>query len=403
MLVLMFSDRNYQKWGFKANYSITDCPFNCHDRGVCTNNSCICDIDYTGESCEHKLCPNNCSGNGLCIQSGNSSQWGCLCSPGYVGYACDLGLQGDEHKLKWVTLLPSVRKFSDRFEHSAAFIKSNECVYVFGGNSQNSVLDDLLKYCFSESRWEVINKTEPWPSARYDHSLVVYEEGMFVFGGVLSDGSHSNELWIYDTATANWSLLASNSTLQPPGLSGHSMTLVDDVMYIIGGKTDGGKYSSRIYSMNASSPQSWSTLKLSGGRSGDRLLHGHSAVYHPETSSIIIYGGIAARSARYTTLSSKIFTFNIINKYWTEIHYNNYVGPGTPHVPRQRAHHTAVIMGNYMVIYGGNVHIHNTVEMCYDEGIYLYHLGCHQFVNHSLVHQGLSYSKYSIAKSAMRM
>ena len=390
MLILMFSDRNYQKWGFLANYSITECPFSCNGHGVCTNNSCVCDIDYTGESCEHKWCPQNCSGHGLCIQSGDHSQWGCKCSPGYAGYACDLAMEGEEGKMNWLTISPSVESFPDRFDHSAGFVKSSECVYVFGGNSQNSVLDDFLKFCFAKSKWEVVRKIEPWPSARYDHKMIVYKESLFVFGGVLSDGSHSDELWVYDTVSGNWSFLEFNNVSKPPGLSGHSMTLVEDVIYIIGGKADNGQYSSEIYSINASSPLSWNTEKLSGGRTSNRLLHGHSAVYHPETSSIIIYGGIAARSARYTTLSHKIFTFNVVNKFWTEIEY---MGPASSHIPLQRAQHTALILGNYMIIYGGNVHIHSKEEKCYDEGIFLYHLGCHQFVNHSLVHQGTSYSK----------
>lgn len=172
------------------------------------------------------------------------------------------------------------------------------------------------------------------------------------------------------------------------------MTLADDIIYIIGGKKTNGQYSSDVFSINASNPQSWSLVKLAGGRAHSRLLHGHSAVYHPESSSIIIYGGIAVRSVRYTTLSKKMFVFNIAYKFWTEIEYTSNMEPGSAWVPQERSQHTALIMGNYMIIYGGYVHIHASEEKCYDEGIYLYHLGCHQFVKHSLVHQGTSYSKY---------
>jgi hypothetical protein len=54
------------------------------------------------------------------------------------------------------------------------------------------------------------------------------------------------------------------------------------------------------------------------------------------------------------------------------------------HVPGKRAHHTSVIIGNYMVVYGGNIHIHEDIETCYDNGTYLYHFGCHQWVTHPL-------------------
>ena len=37
-----------------------------------------------------------------------------------------------------------------------------------------------------------------------------------------------------------------------------------------------------------------------------------------------------------------------------------------------------------MVVYGGNIHIHEDIETCYDNGTYLYHFGCHQWVTHPL-------------------
>lgn len=36
---------------------------------------------------------------------------------------------------------------------------------------------------------------------------------------------------------------------------------------------------------------------------------------------------------------------------------------------------------NLVCLLGGNVHIHYTEEKCYDEEIFFYHLGCHQWVS----------------------
>ena len=52
-----------------------------------------------------------------------------------------------------------------------------------------------------------------------------------------------------------------------------------------------------------------------------------------------------------------------------------------------------------MAVYGGKVHIHHQEEKCYDEGIYLYHLGCHQWVDHRLLHTNSSKGQYTVILS----
>lgn len=39
------------------------------------------------------------------------------------------------------------------------------------------------------------------------------------------------------------------------------------------------------------------------------------------------------------------------------------------------------ITGNYLVVFGGYSHRHNKEEICYDNQMYLYHLGCHAWVS----------------------
>lgn len=42
-------------------------------------------------------------------------------------------------------------------------------------------------------------------------------------------------------------------------------------------------------------------------------------------------------------------------------------------------------LGNYLVVFGGYSHRHNKEEICYDSQLYLYHLGCHTWVNHEVL------------------
>lgn len=100
--------------------------------------------------------------------------------------------------------------------------------------------------------------------------------------------------------------------------------------------------------------------------------------------SLIVYGGITAGFARISKLSDKMFLFKISEKFWSEIHYprthlTDFI------IPRERAFHTSVILGNYLLVFGGYTHRHNKEEMCYDSQMYLYHLGCHIWVNQDIL------------------
>jgi len=44
-----------------------------------------------------------------------------------------------------------------------------------------------------------------------------------------------------------------------------------------------------------------------------------------------------------------------------------------------------IMTGNYLVVFGGYSHRHNKEEICYDNQMYLYHLGCHTWVSHEVL------------------
>lgn len=51
MTIVLFSDTNYVLEGFQADFSVTECPFNCSSRGQCEDGVCKCDLAWTGEDC----------------------------------------------------------------------------------------------------------------------------------------------------------------------------------------------------------------------------------------------------------------------------------------------------------------------------------------------------------------
>nr|XP_005304324.2 tenascin-N [Chrysemys picta bellii] len=69
--------------GWEGNdCSHPSCPNNCNGNGRCVNGKCICSKPYVGEDCSQRLCPKNCSGNGIC------NNGVCQCYEEFMGDDC---------------------------------------------------------------------------------------------------------------------------------------------------------------------------------------------------------------------------------------------------------------------------------------------------------------------------
>ena len=383
MLIYFFSDRNYIRQGFYAKYNITPCAFNCHGRGQCDNvtHTCSCQSGYAGESCQLATCPDLCNGHGNC----DFAMQKCQCEEGYAGFDCRLAMFNGEGGSTWYTVAPEGMGFQARTGHAGVFVKAANSLYIFGGNSLNVVFNELVRYSFTRNKWEVLPQTAPWPSARHGHAMAGYGDRIYMYGGTLQNGSHSNQLWMFDTTSETWSLKAQNSIIQPKPLASHTLTLVDDRwMYLFGGRTDLGEYVSDMHRVAIEDDTQWELVIPLGGKPANRRLVGHTTVYHKESRSLLVFGGFLPDYARFPKRTNALHSYHIDQNYWSRIHFNRL---DTTDPPKDRAFHSAAILGNYMVIYGGNSHIHHDEEVCYDSEIYFYHLGCHRWVHYKSMEQ----------------
>lgn len=80
-------------------------------------------------------------------------------------------------------------------------------------------------------------------------NLIIYTliGGFVIYGGKVQDGSLSNELWYYNVNTRSWTLRAKNSPFYPPQLTRHTLTLANNYIYLFGGSTVDGEFSSNLY------------------------------------------------------------------------------------------------------------------------------------------------------------
>ncbi|XP_039510714.1 tenascin-R isoform X2 [Pimephales promelas] len=66
------------------NCSEPRCPGDCSDRGLCIDGECVCEEAYAGEDCSQGRCLNDCSDQGSCVNGT------CQCRPGFLGEDCSL-------------------------------------------------------------------------------------------------------------------------------------------------------------------------------------------------------------------------------------------------------------------------------------------------------------------------
>ena len=366
--------------GFKALYSITDCPLNCTGHGVCVNHMCKCDNGYIGESCQREICPGSCGapyGQGNCdIQLQK-----CVCNPGWTGYNCSVPLGQNVQRRLWSSVAPTGTEFTPRAGHTMTFLPSSNSIWIFGGFMFKNITDELVKYDFTLNRWVALPQTSPWPQPRHGHAMAAFNDNFYIFGGVLEDGVHDASLWFYNVASNTWALKAVGSTVAPSAVAGHTLTLVENQwLYVIGGRVPEGKFRHHIHRIDANNPLQWEQVDILGGKELDRRIVGHSTVYHKESKSLLVFGGFNPDSAKFPNKTRYLHSFHIEKRYWSVIDYNRDHDVMRP--PKEMAFHTADIMGNYMVVYGGNSHIHHdSMEVCYSNALYFYHLGCHMWVN----------------------
>jgi N-acetylneuraminic acid mutarotase len=122
-----------------------------------------------------------------------------------------------------------------RWQHTAILINSN--MVVFGGiNTFGQRMRDLSCYSFMTNDWEEhddVKEDVPSPTARNGHSAVSYEQAMYVFGGITNE-SMVRELWKWDFRDG-WTLLPTRNG--PRERNGHGAIVFDKKMFIFAGES----------------------------------------------------------------------------------------------------------------------------------------------------------------------
>ncbi|TFK30826.1 hypothetical protein FA15DRAFT_579721 [Coprinopsis marcescibilis] len=155
-----------------------------------------------------------------------------------------------------------------------------------GGARLGDKLDDALYLLnISLKEWTRVVTTGPSPVGRYGHAVTMVGSKFFVFGGQIdgeffndffggTDGSyHYNDTWSFDLKTGRWTELQCIGFIPSPR-EGHAAALVDDVIYVFGGRGVDGKDLNDLAAFKISN-QRWYMFQNMGpspsGRSGHAM------------------------------------------------------------------------------------------------------------------------------------
>lgn len=200
-----YSDAAFNMSGFIIDYNTNACPQNCSSHGLCIDGVCTCSGGWTGSACDRPVCPNKCSSNGHCDIEGKR----CICDPGYIGDDCSQS----ESMENWMTV-HSIGTIKGRALHQSVIL--NNSMWVIGGESfEKAPKEDefAVRFDLKLKKWEPIETSGPTrPEPQSGHSLVVYNDSLYVFGGkLLKNGLVVNDLWRYNGIA--WELVKSNESI----------------------------------------------------------------------------------------------------------------------------------------------------------------------------------------------
>jgi len=186
--------------------------------------------------------------------------------------------------LTWVPLPLSGSYPPPSFDFTYVF--SSPLLILFGGNTESGVSDDLFFYDTVTNAWtEAPQVGDAWPSARCDAGGLVYNNSLFIFGGK-SDSSFLNDMWVWDSLAMSWSLLGKSSLLS----SGSSVAQISDDTYLFfGGQPELNVFSNSIVSFSATTQQV-NTLRVNGETFPEPRTWA-SVVYSSLSNSLFLFGG----------------------------------------------------------------------------------------------------------------
>ena len=224
---------------------------------------------------------------------------------------------------------PLLRSPNHLLHHAPIYDYHSKSFYVYGGlhvsevkNLTETSLGNLWKLPMPSTTWWLI-KPEIAPTASISSCVTSTGSSLVLFGGKYQSGAVGNELWLYNTSFQTWTRVTHSKNPWPDARAGCSLTASTTTRKIIlfGGYSNAGVSEPEVWSVTISKGRaSWLQMTWPVNEQGDNkdmpsARFGHSALILK--NELIIYGG--RKNLTDGICFGDMWGFNIDSGIWRQI------------------------------------------------------------------------------------
>lgn len=212
----------------------------------------------------------------------------------------------------------------------------NGGLYFFGGYTKKDgeYFSDFYRFNIGSLEWQRLGAGR-LPAPRADHSLVLFESSLYIFGGYDGKAKYS-DMHAYSLTTYQWEEIHATGMLPMPRF-GHSAVVCGRAMYVFGG-WDGHDTLDDLYEYTFSSRRWGELMDVEGVKPSPR--YRHTAVCCGPV--MYIFAGVDKAQTRFNDL----YRFHIPKKEWEQVRVAGLV-------PSPRTFHCALLQEDTMYVLGG--------------------------------------------------
>lgn len=215
--------------------------------------------------------------------------------------------------MKWQNVTMTGETPICRYTHSANLYQKDKIIIVGGYAGRAGVLNEtsVLTLVNREPltfEWKKI-QTKGQKFHRSDHTANIYGNRLYLFGGADIEEESTDELWVLDLTDFKWIKLNPVGE-KPEDRYGHVSVMYNETLYIFGGlSTHARDFLTHFWQININELKWSRTLLAELGGPGPRL----AATAQEVEGKMIIFGGYCH------SYTNEMFSFDLKSHIWTKV------------------------------------------------------------------------------------